>query len=78
MHNYIHSIKLIRRYLYVKFLKKLKKDVKCFELASKPYGFDFAAAKEPGIKIVGLPALPAKIKAKEAAKIMLDYVEGVL
>lgn len=60
------------------FLKKLKKDVKCFELASKPYGFDFAAAKEPGIKIVGLPALPAKIKAKEAAKIMLDYVEGVL
>lgn len=60
------------------FLEKLKDGVKCYELSSKPYGFDFAAAKETGVDVVGLPALPAKIKPKEAAKIMLDFVEGIL
>lgn len=63
-------------------LEYLKKDAWVAELASKPYGVDFAAADEMGINYVIAGGLPAKTSPATAAVYMADaamkYLGGML
>lgn len=53
-------------------------DAMLLELASAPYGFDFAAARAQGREIVLAPGLPAKHNPKAAAKAVLDTIFSML
>lgn len=55
-------------------LIKLKKDAFILDLASKPYGTDFEAAKELGIKALTAPGLPGKTAPKTAGLMIADMI----
>ncbi len=55
-------------------LKKIKKDCLVIELASKPGGIDFKAAKKLGIKVIDGQSLPGKVAPETAAKIIFDTI----
>ena len=51
-------------------LENIKKDCLIIDVASSPYGVDFASAYELGIKALQCPSLPGKVAPKTAAKYM--------
>ncbi len=55
-------------------LVNLKKDALILDLASKPYGTDFDAAKELGIKALTAPGLPGKTAPKTAGRMIADMI----
>ena len=56
-------------------LRCLKKSCKIIDLASKPGGVDFEAAKHYGIDAELALGLPGKVAPKSAAKYMFDFFE---
>lgn len=59
-------------------LSQLNKDTLVIDLASKPGGVDFNAAKELGIKTVHALSLPGKTAPKSAGKIMESSILDIL
>lgn len=57
-----------------KQLKMLKKDCLIIDLASKPGGVDFDAAKRLGVKTNWALALPGKVAPQSAAKYIKDII----
>lgn len=57
-----------------KKLEKINKDCVIIELASKPGGIDFEAARRLGIKVVDAQSLPGKVAPETAAKIIFDTI----
>lgn len=57
-----------------KKLKKVKEGCVIVELASKPGGVDFNAAKRLGIKAIDAQSLPGKVAPETAAKIIFDTI----
>ncbi len=55
-------------------LKNCKKDCLIIELASAPYGIDFAAAERLGLKTINAPGLPGKTSPKTAADILTKTI----
>ena len=55
-------------------LEKCKKDCLLIELASAPFGIDFSAAAELGLKVIKAPGLPGKVSPKTAADILTDTI----
>ncbi len=55
-------------------LMTLKRDCLVIELASKPGGIDFEAAKRIGIKVIDGQSLPGKVAPETAAKIIFDTI----
>ncbi len=55
-------------------LEKCKKDCLLIELASAPFGIDFNAAEELGLKVIKAPGLPGKISPKTAADILTQTI----
>ncbi len=51
-------------------LINLKPDCILLEVASPPYGIDFEAAKENGLKVINAPSLPGKTSPKTAGEII--------
>ena len=56
-------------------LKNAKKDCIFFELASPPYGIDFDAAKELGLKTCLESGIPGRYCPRSAAQILLEFIE---
>ena len=59
-------------------LKLLKKDVLCIDLASRPGGFDFEAAKNLDINVIWALGLPAETAPVTAGKIIKDTVLNII
>lgn len=59
-------------------LRRLKKECFVIDVASAPYGTDFAAAFELGISAVQCPSLPGKVAPKTAGKIIADAIIDTL
>lgn len=59
-------------------LKLLKKDVLCIDLASRPGGFDFEAAKELDINTLWALGLPAETAPITAGKIIKETVMNIM
>lgn len=55
-------------------LMHLKKNAFVLDLASKPYGTDFEAAKELGIKAMTAPGLPGRIAPKTAGELIAESI----
>lgn len=55
-------------------LRLMKKDALVLDLASAPYGTDFDAAKELGIKALTAPGLPGKTAPKTAGKLIAESI----
>lgn len=59
-------------------LKLLKKDVLCIDLASRPGGFDFEAAKELDINTLWALGLPAETAPITAGKIIKETIMNIM
>ena len=59
-------------------LKKVKSDSLIIDLASKPGGVDFDAAKEAGVKVIWALSLPGKTAPITAGKIIKDTILNIL
>ncbi len=59
-------------------LKNVKKECLIIDVASAPYGTDFAAAFELGINALQCPSLPGKVAPKTAGKIIADAIIDTL
>ncbi len=59
-------------------LSSLKSDCMIIDVASSPYGTDFAAANELGIKAMQCPSLPGKVAPKTAGKIIADGILNII
>ncbi|MBE6766169.1 MAG: dipicolinate synthase [Ruminococcaceae bacterium] len=59
-------------------LTRLKSDCVFIELASPPFGIDFEAAEELGIKVIKASGLPAKTAPEAAAEIIYDTVKNII
>lgn len=59
-------------------LSSLKSDCLIIDVASAPYGTDFAAANELGIKALQCPSLPGKVAPKSAGKIIADGILNII
>lgn len=59
-------------------LKLLKKDVLCIDLASRPGGFDFEAAKNLEINLIWALGLPAETAPITAGKIIKETILNIL
>ncbi len=57
-----------------KALKKCKKSCLLIELASHPYGIDFKAADDLGLKVIMAPGLPGKMAPDTAADILTNVI----
>lgn len=57
-----------------KILEKLNKNCIIIDVASAPYGTDFAVASELGINAIQCPSLPGKVAPKTAGEIIADEV----
>lgn len=55
-------------------IKMLMQNAEYFELASSPYGIDFKAAEDKGIKVSILSSLPSKCVAPCAAYVLCDAI----
>ena len=53
-------------------------DARCIELASAPFGFDFAAAKRLGVDVERASSLPGKYAPAAAAKAVRDAVYAMM
>jgi len=59
-------------------LKLLKKDALCIDLASRPGGFDFEAAKDLDLNVIWALGLPAETAPITAGKIIKETVMNIL
>ena len=59
-------------------LKKVKSDSLIIDLASKPGGVDFDAAKDAGVKVIWALSLPGKTAPITAGKIIKDTILNIL
>ncbi len=59
-------------------LAKLKKDCLIIEIASAPYGIDFARAEELGLKVTVAGSLPGKTAPKTAGVIIGDAIFNII
>ncbi len=59
-------------------LSKVKKDCLIIDIASAPYGTDFAVASELGLNAILCPSLPGKVAPKTAGKIIAKGVLNTL
>lgn len=59
-------------------LKYLRKDALCIDLASRPGGFDFEAAREMDINVIWALGLPAETAPVTAGKIIKETVMNIL
>lgn len=86
---YLHDLKdYIHKYDFIfntipslvldrEILCKTKKNTLIIDLASKPGGVDYAAAKELGIKAISALSLPGKVAPESAALIIHDTIFNV-
>ena len=61
-----------------KILENLKSDCLIIDVASAPYGTDFATAYEYGINAIQCPSLPGKVAPKTAGKIIAEAIINIL
>lgn len=61
-----------------KILENLKQDTLIIDVASAPFGTDFAAANELKIKAMQCSSLPGKVAPKTAGKIITDGIINIL
>ena len=61
-----------------KILNNLRKDCLIIDVASAPFGIDYGAAYELGIKAVQCPSLPGKVAPKTAGKIIADGILNII
>lgn len=61
-----------------KILENLRSDCLIIDVASAPFGTDFAAAYELGLNAMQCPSLPGKVAPKTAGKIIADAVINIL
>lgn len=59
-------------------LKKVKKDALIIDLASKPGGVDFEAAKTYGVKVIWALSLPGKIAPVSSGAIIKDTIMNII
>lgn len=59
-------------------LEKLKKDCLIIDVASAPFGTDFAVAYELGLKALQSSSLPGKVAPKTAGKIIADGIINII
>ncbi len=59
-------------------LGRLKPSCVLIELASPPYGIDFEAAEELGLKVVRAAGLPAKTAPETAAEIIYETINNII
>lgn len=61
-----------------KILENVRSDCLIIDVASAPYGTDFAAAYELGLNAMQCPSLPGKVAPKTAGTIIADAVINIL
>lgn len=61
-----------------KILNNVRKDCLIIDVASAPFGVDFSAAYELGIKAVQCPSLPGKVAPKSAGRIIADGILNII
>lgn len=61
-----------------KILENVKPDCLIIDVASAPFGTDFAAAYELGINALQCPSLPGKVAPKTAGKIIAEAIINIL
>lgn len=61
-----------------RFLENAKPDCLIIDVASAPFGTDFAAANELGINAIQCSSLPGKVAPKTAGKIIADGIINIL
>ena len=59
-------------------LTKVKKDALIIDLASKPGGIDFDAAKSYGLKVIWALSLPGKIAPVSSGAIIKDTIMNII
>lgn len=59
-------------------LGRLKPTSVIIELASAPYGIDFEAAEELGLRVIRAAGLPAKTAPETAAQIIYDTIQNII
>jgi len=59
-------------------LAKVKKDALIIDLASKPGGVDFDAARELGVNTIWALSLPGKVAPISAGQIICDTIYNIL
>lgn len=59
-------------------LRRLKKDALLIDLASRPGGVDFEAAKQMGIRVIWALSLPGKVAPVSAGAIIKDTIVNVM
>lgn len=59
-------------------IKAAEKGTLYIELASAPYGVDFAEAGKAGIRVINAPSLPAKVAPVTAAKNIKDTIFHIM
>lgn len=59
-------------------LQDMRRDCPVIEIASAPYGVDFDAAQEFGVRVQIAPSLPGKVAPKTAGVILADTVLNIL
>ncbi len=61
-----------------KILRKMKEDSPVIEIASSPFGVDFAAAQEMKIKVIKEGSIPGRTSPKTAAQIICTTIFNIL
>lgn len=64
--------------LNASLLERVKKDALIIDLASKPGGVDFEAAKEAGVKVIWALSLPGKVAPVTSGTIIKDTVINII
>ncbi len=59
-------------------LKNVRPDCLIIDVASSPFGVDFAAACELGVNAMQCPSLPGKVAPKTAGKIIADGIISII
>lgn len=59
-------------------LENVRPDCLIIDVASAPYGTDFAAAFELGLNAIQCPSLPGKVAPKTAGRIVADAIINIL
>lgn len=59
-------------------LEKINKDCLIIDIASAPYGVDFAAADKLGMKAILCPSLPGKVAPVTAGRIIADGILNII
>ncbi len=59
-------------------LKNMRSDVLLIDLASKPGGVDFEAARSLGVKVIWALSLPGKVAPVTAGKIIKDTIVNII